>query len=100
MRVEWSVFALSDREEIFNYIEAESPQAAAIVDDRIQQQIGRLAKFPEMGRNGRVKETRELVIDHTPYIVAYRITDDAVRVLRVLHGAQLWPDEMPKEHRG
>jgi plasmid stabilization system protein ParE len=50
-----------------------------------------------MGRPGRVIDTRELVIDRTPYIAAYRITGDKVRILRVLHGARQWPDEMPEE---
>jgi len=38
--------------------------------------------------------TRELVISRTPYIAAYCITGDTVRILRVLQGAQQWPDEM------
>jgi plasmid stabilization system protein ParE len=37
-----------------------------------------------------------LVISRTPYIAAYRIADDTVRILRVLHGAQQWPEQMPE----
>jgi plasmid stabilization system protein ParE len=48
-----------------------------------------------MGRPGRIEGTRELVISRTPYIAAYRIAGDNVRVLRVLHGAQQWPDDIP-----
>ena len=44
-----------------------------------------------MGRAGRVRGTRELAIDGTPYIVAYRIKGNVVEVLRVIHGAQRWP---------
>jgi toxin ParE1/3/4 len=36
MVLEWSVFALADRNAIFDYIEAESPRAAVSVDARIQ----------------------------------------------------------------
>jgi addiction module RelE/StbE family toxin len=97
MRLEWSVFALADREAIFDYIEADSPRAAIAVDERIQARVEGLAQFPEMGRVGRVEGTRELVISRTPYIAAYRIAGDTVRILRVLHGAQQWPDEMPEE---
>ena len=71
MLLEWSVLALADREAIFDYIEADSPQAAVAVDDRIQICVEGLAQFPNMGRNGRVTETRELVISGTPYIAAY-----------------------------
>ena len=95
MKLEWSAFALDDRDEIFSYIEQDDPRAAILVDDRVNAQVTRLTQFPESGRPGRVEGTRELVIDRTPYIAAYRIIDDTVRILRVLHGAQQWPGEMP-----
>lgn len=97
MRLLWSDFARADREQIFDYIEADSPRAAIAVDERIHTQIERLLQFPEIGRPGRVAGTRELVLTHTPYIAAYRISGDIISILRVLHGAQLWPDEMPEE---
>jgi plasmid stabilization system protein ParE len=46
-----------------------------------------------MGRPGRVNGTRELIIQRTPYIAAYRIAGKTVRILRELHGAQMWPEE-------
>lgn len=96
MRLEWSIFALDDRNAIFDSIEADSPQAAVTVDDRIEEQVERLLQFPEMGRIGRIEGTRELVIQNTPYIVAYRVIGEIIRVLRVLYGAQRWPEEMPE----
>jgi plasmid stabilization system protein ParE len=51
MRLEWSVLAQKDREAIFDYIEADSPQAAIAVDERILLQIEALIDFPEMGRD-------------------------------------------------
>jgi len=97
MRIEWSVFAQADRDAIFDYIEADSPQAAITVDDRIRVQVEGLVRFPESGRPGRFEGTRELVIDRTPYIAAYRVASDTVRILRVLHGAQQWPDDIPRK---
>ena len=94
MRLEWSAFAMADRTAIFDYIEADRPQAAIAVDERIREQIGTLARFPESGRPGRIEGTRELVISRTPYIVPYRITGKTVRILRILHGAQRWPEAM------
>ena len=44
--------------------------------------------MPYRGRLGREGGTRELVIANLPYIVAYRITGDAVEVLHIYHGAQ------------
>ncbi|MEM5387854.1 type II toxin-antitoxin system RelE/ParE family toxin [Paraburkholderia phymatum] len=94
MRLEWSAYAIEDRDAIFDYIEEDSPHAAVVVDDRIRVQVRQLLQFPETGRPGRIDGTRELVISRTPYIVAYRVAGDTVRILRVLHGAQPWPDEM------
>jgi toxin ParE1/3/4 len=94
MRLEWSRLAQADRDAIFDYIEADSPLAAITVDDRIRAQVAGLVRFPESGRPGRVEGTRELVIDRTPYIVAYRIAGSTLRILRVLHGAQQWPEKI------
>jgi toxin ParE1/3/4 len=94
VRLEWSVHTNNDRDAIFDYIEADNPSAAIRIDNCIRTQVQRLIRFPEIGRPGRVEGTRELVINRTPYIVAYRIADGTVRVLRILHGAQQWPDGM------
>jgi toxin ParE1/3/4 len=93
MRLVWSQFALSDRDAIYDYIDSENPLSAAAVDQRISASANRLLEFPESGRIGRINGTRELVILRTPFILAYSVTGDLIRILRVLHGAQLWPDE-------
>jgi addiction module RelE/StbE family toxin len=92
----WSAFALADRDDIFSHIEADNPRAAITVDERIAGAARRLTDFPDSGRPGRVAGTRELVITGTPYIAAYAVTAQTVRILRVLHGAQRWPDELPE----
>ncbi|MGH8189931.1 MAG: type II toxin-antitoxin system RelE/ParE family toxin [Rhodanobacteraceae bacterium] len=85
---------VEDRVHIFEYIEVDSPRAAATIDDRIRLQVQQLIRHPESGRIGRIAGTRALVINRTPYIVAYRITGDTVLILRVLHGARRWPDDI------
>ncbi|EJC84291.1 plasmid stabilization system protein [Rhizobium leguminosarum bv. trifolii WSM2297] len=91
MKLTWSAFALSDRDAIFTYIEADKPSAAVMIDERIMAAARRLVDFPASGRVGRIAGTRELVINGTPYVV----TETAVRVLRVLHGSLEWPDTLP-----
>ncbi|OHV86880.1 type II toxin-antitoxin system RelE/ParE family toxin [Mesorhizobium sp. ORS 3428] len=95
MKIVWSAFALSDRDGIFTHIEAENPAAAILIDERIVAATGRLRDFPESGRPGRLAGTRELVIVGTPYVAAYQLAGNAIRILRVLHGAQRWPDDLP-----
>mgnify|MGYP001574289014 CR=1 FL=1 len=94
MRLVWSPFALADRDEIFSYIEADNPRAAVEIDERVASATHRLLRFPESGRLGRVAGTRELVVPRTPYIAVYAVMGDKVRILRVLHGARMWPEDM------
>jgi len=95
MKLTWSAFALSDRDAIFTYIEADNPAAVILIDERIAAAARRLLDFPASGRVGRIAGTRELVINGTPYVAAYLITQTTVRILRVLHGAQEWPEQLP-----
>lgn len=95
MRIVWTRLAVDDREQIFDFIELNNVEAALTVDERILEAIEKLSHFPEMGRPGRISETRELVISDTPYIAAYRVEKSSVLVLRILHGAQLWPTDFP-----
>jgi toxin ParE1/3/4 len=53
-----------------------------------------LAENPHIGRPGRVPGTREFVIDKTPYIVPYRVKDNALQILRIYHGARRWPESL------
>lgn len=93
MKLEWSVSALTDRGEIFDHIEAEDPRAALAIDEAISRQVGRLRRFPQSGRVGRIEGTREMIVAGTPYVVGYCIVGGAVRILRVLHGARRWPED-------
>ena len=86
----WTPEAIQDRDEIFDYIEADNPVAALVLDELFQEKAGRLVDHPEMGRPGREAGTRELVV-HKNYILVYDATTDLVRVLRVLHAARQWP---------
>ncbi|MBD9667713.1 type II toxin-antitoxin system RelE/ParE family toxin [Variovorax sp. VRV01] len=94
MRLEWSPLAMDDRERIFDFIEQDDPRTAIAVDERISTQVLVLVQFPEGGRPGRIEGTRELIVRRTPYIVAYQVGQDCVRILRILHSAQLWPGQL------
>ncbi len=97
MTIEWTVFAMIDRKEIFDTIAADSKRNAVAVDDRIESQVDLLIDTPEIGRLGRISGTRELVIQRTPYIVAYKMEEEAIVILRVLHGARQWPSSLEPE---
>jgi toxin ParE1/3/4 len=92
MQVIWEEDALSDLRHIRQHIAKNNPVAARQVAERIREAVSLLAQHPEIGRPGRVADTRELVVSDTPYLATYQIAGDAVLILRVLHGAQQWPE--------
>ena len=75
---------------IFSYLEGRNPSAAVDMDEMIQGAVHNLRTYPNMGRPGRVANTRELVVLGTPFIIANAVMADRVKLLRVLHGAQQW----------
>jgi toxin ParE1/3/4 len=93
MEVRWLDDALADVAEIYGYIAADDPRAAARVVQRIQGAVRLLAEMPHRGRPGRWPGTRELVVVRTPYIVPYRVQADLVEILRVFHSARRWPEK-------
>lgn len=93
MELRWLDDALADITEIYDYIAADDPMAAARVVERIQEAVRLLARVPHRGRPGRWPGTRELVIARTSYIVPYRVRGDAIEILRVFHTARRWPNE-------
>jgi toxin ParE1/3/4 len=92
MKLIWSRAASRELETIGDYIRRQSPAAAKRTLAEIAHQVDMLTRFPEMGRIGRILDTRELVISGTPYIVPYRIRNSVIEVLSVIHGARRWPD--------
>lgn len=92
--LEWLPVAQRNFADLVDYIAADHPIAAIEQGDEIQAQVSLLINHPRLGRPGRVKGTRELVIVRTPFIVAYRVKGKAVQILRVLHGAQQWPERL------
>jgi toxin ParE1/3/4 len=95
LRLRWTAKAASDREAIYQYIAADSLDAAARTDEMIWAAVSSLLTFPEKGRKGRIPGTRELIVQSTPYIAAYRLQGEVVRIVRIRHAAQRWPRTMP-----
>ena len=97
MKIRWSVAARADLSRQRRYIEERNPRAAARIIQVILDAVSRLPEMPAQGRPGRISGTRELVIPRTPYVVPYLVDKSGVKVLRVLHGAQLFPDPVRRK---
>jgi len=89
--------AEKDLEALLDHIEQDSIQAADAVAERVQIQVGQLEQFPDLGRSGRKRGTRELVISRTALVLVYRVRPKLARlqILRVLHARQRWPNANP-----
>lgn len=92
MEIRWLEDALADLDDVYGYVAADNPQAAERIFRRIRDAVRSLAEQPNRGRPGRVPGTRELVVTGTPYLLPYRVREQAIEVLRVYHGARQWPD--------
>ncbi len=92
MELFWTPEAIQDRDEIYDYIEADNPAAALALDELFSEKASRLVDYPNLGRLGRVTNTRELVA-HQNYVLVYDVTGGLVRVLRVLNTARQWPPD-------
>ena len=92
MKVRWTMPAVNQLQDLFDYIAEGNPAVAGRAVQRIHQAIRRTARMPYAGRIGRVAGTREIPVPGTPYLVAYRIIEKMIHVLAILHGAQEWPE--------
>ncbi len=83
--------AVSDLENIFDYIAKDRPAAAVSLLDKLDGTISQLAVFPEMGsvpKDDRLKRLgyRMLIIEN--YLVFYVAKAKTVQIRRVIQGAR------------
>jgi toxin ParE1/3/4 len=57
----------------------------------LRETIARLDLIGHPGRKGRVPGALEWVIPRTHYIAVFTRAPGAVKIFRILHGAQQWP---------
>lgn len=95
MRLRWTRLAERDLDNIASYIGQDSPSAAArVILELVDQAEVLLSQHAALGRPGRVLGTRELVIGGLPYVIPYRVRDEVIEILRVLHTSRRWPSDM------
>ena len=95
VRIRWSAAACADLTTIRRFIEDQDrPAAAQGVAQRILSTVAYLSEHPAAGRPGRVIGPREAVIAGLPYVIPYRVRNDSLEILRVLHASRKWPEEL------
>ena len=92
MQIRWSPEAAEDLQRICERIGIDNPEAACRVARTIYAGCDGLKDFPRVGRaSRRMPGWRELVFPPLPYLVVYLVTEYAVEITRIFHGAQDWP---------
>lgn len=90
MQLIWLPKARADLKNILDYISERNAFAADRLNGTIERAAEMLTSHPFMGRRGRVPATREMVA-HPNYILIYRVDDDGITILSVLHARQNYP---------
>jgi plasmid stabilization system protein ParE len=96
MKLRYTRRARRHLDGISKYIADRNPNAARDVGARIREAIELLNIYPNIGREGTLAGTRELVVPGLPYVVVHRIEsgdDAAVTILGIYHGAQVRPGQ-------
>ncbi len=85
-KLRWTRRALCRLEEITTFIAQDNPTRATTFVRELRDKVTHLAEH-QLGKPGRVYGTRELVL-HRHYVVVYRVREDEVHILTLLHTAQ------------
>ena len=81
----WTEPALSDLDEIAEYIALDKPNAATRLVEKVFSSTNRLEQFPESGRKPpEFKTSRYLEIIVNPCRIFYRIENDKIYILYVM----------------
>jgi toxin ParE1/3/4 len=93
MRIVWTKRATRHLYAAYEYWRREkSEDAADLMLDRIFSAVESLERYPEMGRAGRIANTRELALHPLPFLLAYRVRRARIEIAALLHGSRKWPN--------
>jgi toxin ParE1/3/4 len=88
MKLVFAKPAERDLKSIIDYIAMDNPVAAEKTYRSIVAVAERLRTYPQMGRPGRVPDTREFSVPSLPYLVVYEVGAEALTILAAFHTAR------------
>lgn len=91
LSIKYTKLAIQDLSDSYDYIYSRNPYAARSIIEKIEMAISKIAEHPNLGHNGRVRETYELVIPDTPFIVVYMIDSLCIKIVSILHTSRRYP---------
>lgn len=90
LRVEWTTPAADELEASQTRYEELNPFAAAVLAKRVDSAVQMLRESPLAGRAGLRVDTREWVVQRSPSLLVYRVTDSVLQILHVWCAGQDW----------
>ena len=97
MRVHWTNKALDHLLAIHEYVAQNSESYANRLVDRLTRRSEQIGLFPQSGRmvpEYKRADIREVI--ERPYRIIYRVKENQIDVLSVVHSAQQLPPEVPE----
>jgi toxin ParE1/3/4 len=94
VRVHWTHTAIAHLLAIYEHIARDTPIYAQRIVDRLTRRSEQIATFPQSGRivpEYGVPDIREVI--ERPYRIIYRIREEQIDVLAVVHSSQMLPPE-------
>jgi addiction module RelE/StbE family toxin len=88
----WEEESLNDREKIFEFLYDFNPDVAEKTDKIIEAKVENLLEQPLMGVQREGIRGRLLIIPEVSMVVSYFVDGATVRILRVLHQKQKFPN--------
>ena len=88
MKLLYTRKAVAELDEILSSLAEASPQGLASVGKRIHNVIRLLTTYPRIGTMTSKDGLRRVVVVPYPYVIFYKITDKAIVIHGVRHGAR------------
>ena len=88
MNIILSTKAKFNLKQIYNYIAKENDISAKKTLDKLYNIIELIAQQPYIGIVGRVENTREFFIPQTNYFIIYKIENNNLYIMNVMHSAR------------
>lgn len=93
MNVSWLKKTAANLEREYQWWYEQNPTEAKKFANEVYELTSLLVTQPAMGRAGRVVGTRELALQHFPYLLPYCVRNNKVQILRVFHTYRDAPTE-------
>jgi toxin ParE1/3/4 len=88
VKLRYTLPALSDLDEILDYVTARSPQGAARIRARIRTVTDLLLQYPLVGALTEDSSIRRMTTSPYPYLIFYEVAGEEVIIHAVRHGAR------------